>query len=84
MRLHLRRLLAFTKSFGQEEFDSVYCEREWRSTNPFHFAYADVAMIVVPRVADDVKYYDRFVRNMATIRLPRSVPIVSWEDLVEH
>src|SRR5258707_480647 len=25
------RLLAFTKTFSPNEFDSIYCEREWRS-----------------------------------------------------
>ena len=64
-------------------FRSVYCEREWRSTREFAFELSDVAMIVLPRKIAEQTFYDEFVKHRRA-RLPRAIPIVPWEDLVEH
>lgn len=81
----LRRLLAFSKTFGENEFGSIYCEREWRSTKNFAFALDDVAMVVVPRNSEGESYYAEFVGTRAeSLHLPRSIAVVAWEDLLEY
>ena len=79
----LRDSLAFVKTFSQNEFSTVYCEREWRSTKEFTFELDDVAMIVLPKQGPDPSFFDDFVkRKIAAV--PRSIPIVPREDLVEY
>jgi hypothetical protein len=81
----LQNLVAFVKSFEQNEFSTVYCEREWRSTKQYNFEIDDLAMIVLPKTIGDTKYYKDFVEKVAPrLRLPRRIPIVPWDDLVEH
>jgi hypothetical protein len=76
--------LAFVKTFALDEFSTIYCEREWRSTTAFRFQLEDVAMIVLPRTGD-TNLFGQFVQEVVPpLGLPRSVPIVPWEDLVEH
>jgi hypothetical protein len=74
--------LAFVKTFDKEEFSSIYCEREWRSIKPFFFTVDDLAMIVLPKGGKGTSYFDDFVNG--STKLPKSIPIVPWEDLVEH
>lgn len=84
-RESLRQLLAFVKTFSAEEFSTIYCEREWRSLSPFRFSIEDVAMIVLPRKIGAHRYYDDFVtRIVPRLRIPPTIPVVPWEDLVEH
>jgi hypothetical protein len=79
------RMLAFIKTFEPREFGSIYCEREWRSIKPFKFTYDDVAMIVVPKADGDRSYFEEFTALVGRkLRLPRKIPIVPWEDLIEH
>ena len=81
----LRDLLSFVKTFEPREFASVYCEREWRSTRRFVFTSDDVAMIVLPREVNRRKYFVNFVRrSLPSLDVPRDVPVIPWEDLVEH
>ena len=75
------RIACMLKTFSPTEFDSIYAEREWRSTNPFRFTYDDVAMIVAPKAGD---YFTRLCDEAVGMGIPRSIPIVAWEDLVEH
>lgn len=78
-------LLAFVKTFKEPEFDSIYCEREWRSIRPFRFRTQDIAMIVLPRNVARKNYFAAFCKISGTrLKLPRTVPILPWEDLVEH
>jgi hypothetical protein len=77
----LMHVLSYVKTFKDSEFDTIYTEREWRSIEPFNFAYDDVSMIVLPREGG---HFERFVAEVETIGIPRTVPIVAWEDLVEH
>jgi hypothetical protein len=77
----LRTILSFVKSFPPDGFGTIYCEREWRSDKPFHFEYADVSMVVLPREGG---YFGRFVDESQSIGLPKTVSVVAWEDLVEH
>lgn len=80
---NLEEFLAFVKTFGPSEFSSIYCEREWRATEPFSFSDNDVAMIVLPK--KNAGYFNNFVsRRAKRLGLPRSIPIVPWEDLIEH
>lgn len=80
----LEEFIAFVKTFANNEFDTIYCEREWRALNAFRFSWSDVAMIVLPRARRRC-YFDDFTQNAAPqLQLPRSIPIVAWEDLVEH
>jgi hypothetical protein len=76
-----KKLLAHIKTFDKAEFDSIYCEREWRSTNPFKFTTEDIALIVLPKNQDGFSYYDDFLSNTS---LPRKITIAAWEDLIEH
>jgi len=80
----MNTLLAFVKSFTQDEFGTIYTEREWRSVKPFNFAYDDVSMIVLPRNAGNGDHYKRFVDQAESIGVPKTVSIVAWDDLVEH
>jgi len=81
----LREFVAFVKTFQDDEFATIYCEREWRALKPYKFSYDDLAMIVVPRSVGKRKYFSDFVEEIAPrLKLPRTVPIVPWEDLVEH
>lgn len=84
-RESLQEFVAFVKTFGINEFATVYCEREWRALRPYSFTWDDVAMIVLPRVVSKRKYLDDFLRRSGkNLKMPRSIPIVPWEDLVEH
>jgi len=74
-------ILAYTKTFNKSEFESIYCEREWRSTKDYKFDVADIAMIVLPKKVGKNYYYESFISHT---KLPRSIPILSWEDLIEH
>ena len=81
----LQKFLAFVKTFGRSEFSTIYCEREWRSTKPFSFSEDDVAMIVLPKRSARGPYFENFVsRKARRLGVPRSIPVVPWEDLVEH
>ncbi|MBM2886568.1 hypothetical protein JFK97_19435 [Chromobacterium phragmitis] len=73
--------LAYIKTFDESEFDSIYCEREWRSTKPFNFSKDDIAMIILPREQEGYNFYKKFLDEA---KLPREVTVGSWEDLVEH
>jgi len=81
----LTEFLAFVKTFDQHEFSTVYCEREWRSTKPFPFTTNDVAMIVLPKIGSETSNFNLFVgEETGRLNFPRSIPVVPWEDLVEH
>ena len=67
------------KTFQYSDMDSIFTEREWRLTARYYFEYHDIAMIVLPRKGG---WFDRFVSEQHT--LPRAIPIVPWEDLIEH
>ena len=41
-------------------------------------------MIVLPRSVDDGDYFDEFVEEAEKLKVPRTLSIVAWEDLVEH
>jgi hypothetical protein len=86
-RSSLDRFLAYTKTFSRDQFGSIYCEREWRSTDNYSFSFDDIAMIVLPKSGDDdkVQYFSLFTgQDLKALNLPRSVPVVPWEDLIEH
>ena len=80
----IEQFLAFVKTFEADEFYSIYCEREWRSVSTFNFTFDDVAMIVLPQRADGRDYFAPFVDGRAkALALPRGIPVVPWETLVE-
>lgn len=84
-RQSLANFVAFVKTFDRTEFGTIYCEREWRSVKAFQFDVDSIAMVVLPRRASGVEYFRPFVeRIVPALRLPRRVPIVAWDDLVEH
>ena len=84
-RQSIEDFVAFVKTFEESEFSTVYCEREWRSTKAYKFKIDDLAMIVLPKTVGGKKYYKSFVEKVApNIKLPRRIPIVPWDDLVEH
>ncbi|WP_418872392.1 abortive infection system antitoxin AbiGi family protein [Vibrio metoecus] len=69
------------KTFDTTEFDSIYCEREWRSTQNFKFTFDDVAMLILPSEQEGFEFYTDFLSNFD---LPRGITVARWEDLVEH
>lgn len=73
-----KNLAAFIKSFSPEAFRSIYCEREWRSLKPFKFEDKDIALVVVPRKKE---CYNDLIHSGI---LPRKIPIIPWEDLIEY
>jgi hypothetical protein len=84
-RESLQEFVAFVKTFREDEFSTIYCEREWRALKAFDFNNEDVAMITLPRKVGGTEYFESFVSDIAPqLKLPRSIPIVPWEDLVEH
>lgn len=76
-----QNFLAYIKTFDTSEFDSIYCEREWRSTNNFAFTPDDIAIIVLPREQEGEHFYERFLNE---VDLPKSLTVACWEDLIEH
>jgi hypothetical protein len=77
--------LGFVKTFTPEEFGTIYCEREWRALKAFSFSPSDIAMIVVPRKIGRGLYFERFTKlALNNLALPPTIPIVPWEDLIEH
>jgi len=81
----LEDFIAFVKTFNKKEFGTIYCEREWRSTEQYKFGVDDIAMIVLPKNIRGNKYFRNFAeRVVPRLKLPRRIPIVPWEDLVEY
>lgn len=84
-RRSFQDFLAYVKTFDKSEFGTIYCEREWRSTNAFKFSPDEVAMIVLPKETDGAEYFDPFCKErVLDLDLPRATPVVPWEDLIEH
>lgn len=77
----LSQQLAHIKTFDESEFDTIYCEREWRSTQPFNFSIDDIAIILLPKEQEGHHFYKKFLEEA---KLPKEVTVGSWEDLVEH
>ena len=81
----LEDFIAFVKTFNRKEFGTIYCEREWRSTSEYSFGVDDIAMIVLPKTIGSTKYFKNFVeRVLPKLKLPRRIPIVPWDYLVEY
>lgn len=81
----LQYFISFIKTFDVTEFGTIYCEREWRSIQPYQFKFNEIAMIVLPKIIAGTTYYKNFAEKIATsLNIPRSVPIVPWDDLIEH
>lgn len=80
----IQDFIAFIKTFEEDQFDSIYCEREWRSVKDFKFTFDDVAMIVAPKNFNGENYFHALVENAKNLKIPRTIPIVPWEDLVEN
>ena len=46
---NLAVIMSYIKTFSEDEFDTIYAEREWRSTKDYYFEYADIEKIIVPK-----------------------------------
>ena len=82
---NLKLMQSFIKTLKDEEdFDGVFCEREWRNDVNFNFSYEDISMIILPK-NDEINYFHKFIDNeVPRLKIPRQIPIISWEDLIEH
>lgn len=83
----LQSVVAGVKTFtNYSEYETVYCEREWRSLNDFNFTFDDISMIVLPKKGRyNVPYFDKFIREaVSELGIPRKTPIIPWEQLIEH
>jgi len=76
--LQLKNILSYVKVFSKNELESVYCEREWRSTNDYHFSFDDIALITLPK---EKGLFNQFITE---VDIPRRIPIIPWEDLIEN
>lgn len=74
----LEDFVAFVKTFDESEMNSIYCEREWRSLKSFDFNHSDIAMVILPRQNG---YFQKLVDSGI---VPLNIPIVPWEDIIEH
>ncbi len=75
------------KTIEEKELETIYCEREWRPINDFKFQFNDVAMIILPKKVNDDNsfYFDIFIKKeIDRLSIHREIPIVAWEDLIEH
>lgn len=77
----LMKFMAFIKTFGEEEFKTIFHEREWRSTSTYRFDYDQLALVIASKEAGDHNYFSDLCKTMRQT-LPRSVPIVPWEDVL--
>jgi hypothetical protein len=77
-RKSVKDFVALVKTFDLEEFNTIYCEREWRALKQFNFTEDDIAMIIIPR---EEGCYDDFVQSNP---FAKYIPVVAWEDLIEH
>lgn len=81
----LKYVISFIKTISIDEFETVYCEREWRSTESFKFNFKDIAFIIIPKSFFQINEYNLKIDTLSNeLNIPRSIPIVPWEDLVEH
>jgi hypothetical protein len=80
----IQDFIAFIKTFEVDQFDTIYCEREWRSVQDFKFTLDDVAMIIAPKNLSGKDYFRALVGGTRQLNIPRKIPIVPWEDLVEN
>ena len=71
------KLLSLVKTFDQSEFETTYAEREWRCRQAFRFELSQVAMLVLPR-----EYRARLIEDIQ--RQSHEVPIIAYEDLLQH
>ena len=76
--------IAYIKTFDTSEFDTIYCEREWRSTSNFKFTLDDIAIIVLPKKQEGEEGEDFYKKFLDEVDLPRTITVACWEDLVEH
>ena len=44
----LQYLLSYVKTFKENEFETIYAEREWRSLQNFNFEMNDIHSILFP------------------------------------
>ena len=81
----LSMILSFVKTIEEIELQTIYSEREWRSIQPFKFNYNDVAMVILPKKISNTNYFDKFIEgDIKELQIPRKIPIVTWDDLIEH
>lgn len=70
----LKSALAFIKTFSKKEFDSIYSEREWRSTKDFKFTIKDVSCVLLPR-----NYANRLEN-----KITENIEVRVWEDIFKN
>ena len=70
--------MAYVKTFRLDEYDTIYCEREWRSLRDFGFgSWKNVLMVVLPE-----RYIEGLCKALPSQR--KDTTIVPWEVLMEH
>ena len=83
---YLKRSMKYFQSFiktinDTSEWNDIYLEREWRYPHDFNFSISDIAMVVLPK-QDGL--FDEFCESELVLKLPRKIPVIAFEDLVEH
>lgn len=72
------KVLSSVKTFTSSEFDSIYTEREWRLMSDYNFSFEDVSMIILPK-EDGI-----YTKGIEELKLPRTIPIIPWEEVIEN
>ncbi len=76
--------LSYIKTITKRELKTTYCEREWRSLTTYNFIFDDVAFIIIPKAYFNKDYDKEIVDSSEKLDIPRSIPIIPWEDLIEE
>jgi hypothetical protein len=51
----------------------------------FSFTFDQLAMIVLPKSNEHQQYFTKFIsKDAKNLKFPGSIPVVPWEDLIEH
>ena len=63
-------VLAFIKPFAENEFETIYCEREWRSVKEYHFEYTERSF-KLPLNVDPKKISASAENGIITVKIPK-------------
>lgn len=77
-----RNFGSFFKSFDETEFESIFCEREWRSTSDFYLTDDVIAMLLAPKEGG---FYENLIAKFDELiisgKYVKRIPIIPWEDI---
>jgi hypothetical protein len=69
----VRDLMAYVKTFTDDDWETIYAEREWRSLKPYTFQPENVAEVVLPAA-----FRNQLIAETSSIDPAK---VVTWETL---